>query len=555
MQAKRNRKGLSTFLMEPRGLEKTFQVLAHTRNPAAVGPLIRALDSPWPKVQLLALQALLNRREPEAPLAIIQRLGQWPEHLRQVVWEQRARLSSGLRDAIVSPDFELSLRALQAAVWLHEYDLAPILVNMLLSPATASGPLAADVLLQLAAELADELQAAKPGTPGSSLEYLHTQFLRSLTRAIEQFDLHKRTEVLIAGVLLADVNDPLWQRILDSPHHKAHRALAELLARSTRPEVIRLLLAFLEKPEVPPPILRILSRRRDPSFVTAFLDYLAQSPSPTLEKNLARLRSLSWLEDLEEILPRLTAEQQQRVVYLCNVCGIRRAQAQEVLRLALRDGHPLAKKAAVESVANVPGPWANALIRQAIQDPDPEVQAAAVRHLRPRGIVGALPRLIELLDSPHSAVQDAARESLQEFRFERFLAAFDLLDERVRHTTGQLVRKVDPTAIDRLRQELNSPVRGRRLRAIAMVEALQAFSQVEPELIALTQDPDHIVRTAAIRALGRCDSQPAREAVLAALNDQSVAVQLTAQSVLASKTERTSPSWTTSTVVTGMKPS
>ena len=37
-----------------------------------------------------------------------------------------------------------------------------------------------------------------------------------------------------------------------------------------------------------------------------------------------------------------------------------------------------------------------------------------------------------MVDSPHAVVRKAARESLAEFSFRRYLAAFDMLDEEVR---------------------------------------------------------------------------------------------------------------------------
>ncbi|MCS7238715.1 MAG: HEAT repeat domain-containing protein [Thermoguttaceae bacterium] len=514
------------------GVDLTFRVLATTRNPAALPVLIAALDSPWAKIRRLAVEALLTRRDPEGHRAILERLAHWPKDLRQLVWRERARLGATLRDFVLSPDFEQSLRGLQAAVWLRDYDLAPILVNMLLCPSSSAGAVAADAVLQLAQALAEELEKAPPTGIPPALQTAKAQFLRSLSRAIEHYDLHQRTEVLVAALILADPLDPLWRRVLDDPGHKAHKALAELLLKSSRPEVLRLILRQLEQADAPSVVLRAVAKRRDLTFVGALLSLLSENGSAELARNLGRLRGFSWLEDLEEFIPKLDAKQQLGLVRLTQVSGIRRLQAQEVLRQIVRLGLPAARTAAVNALADFTGPQANVIICQALQDPEPEVKAAAARQLRSRGIVGAIPRLIDLLESPEPVVQEAARESLQEFRFDRFLAAFDLVDEGVRHTTGWLVRKVDPTAVDRLRQELASPIRARRLRAIAMAEALHALTDVEQELIALTKDVDHLVRAAAVKALASVSSTEAHQAILEALNDSAAAVQHAARTAL-----------------------
>jgi hypothetical protein len=105
------------------------------------------------------------------------------------------------------------------------------------------------------------------------------------------------------------------------------------------------------------------------------------------------------------------------------------------------------------------GPVSQKLLFELAADVDPLVQAAVVGHLRDTGAPGALPRLIQLLESPDEVVCDALRDSLSEFNFDRYLAAFDTLDEAVQASTGSLVKRVDVTAMERLAGEFNTPSR------------------------------------------------------------------------------------------------
>ncbi|MCY0683031.1 hypothetical protein, partial [Klebsiella pneumoniae] len=77
--------------------------------------------------------------------------------------------------------------------------------------------------------------------------------------------------------------------------------------------------------------------------------------------------------------------------------------------------------------------------------------------------------LVDLLDSPHEVVQEAAREALAEFKLPRFLQAFDGLSESSRHSTGQLVKRVDANLAVGLQAELAAPGRVRRLRGLQVV--------------------------------------------------------------------------------------
>jgi HEAT repeat protein len=172
------------------------------------------------------------------------------------------------------------------------------------------------------------------------------------------------------------------------------------------------------------------------------------------------------------------------------------------------------------------------------------VQAVAVGQLRSRSIPGALTRLIDFVDSPHEVVRKAAAESLSEFDYDRYLAAFDLLDESVRRSTGLLVRKINPHALSSLREEMKNQSRTKRLRALAIAMAMDAVSELEPGMLALLRDEDHLVRAEAAKALSDCDSVTAREALQEALFDRSVVVQETAERSLqqiASRSRARSP--------------
>jgi HEAT repeat protein len=184
--------------------------------------------------------------------------------------------------------------------------------------------------------------------------------------------------------------------------------------------------------------------------------------------------------------------------------SMKRLEVFKTIDYLLRYGKPGGRVAAAEALAQFGGAEANTLALVALESGDPSIQAAVVPQLRQRGIPGALGRLVEQLDSPHELVRQAARKALAEFSVERFLAAYDLLDEEVRQTTAALVRKIDPAATTTLAEEMKSPSRTRRLRALGAASAGRMISELEPRVVKLMTDDDHVVRTEAARALSTC---------------------------------------------------
>ena len=169
---------------------------------------------------------------------------------------------------------------------------------------------------------------------------------------------------------------------------------------------------------------------------------------------------------------------------------------------------------------------------EALGDPDPQVQAQLLAQLRERGVQEALNILLVAIDSPHAVICDAVQKSLADYTFSRYVQAFDKMEDKVRRGTGLLVKKIDAAAIGGLMHELESESHGRRLRGLEMAIAMEAVGRVEPLVVWLLNDEDHIVRTLAAEALVANDSEAARQALQAALRDPHVAVRDAAENTL-----------------------
>ena len=513
------------------GLNTTFRVLCDTENEAATRVLIPALDCRFPAIRDRALEALLRRRSPAGHREIVSRLHTFDDPWRERVAENRERMVPALREAVISADRQTCINGCRAAVWLRQYDLIPALLTGLEDPSNPNATDLSEALLDLAGLLCDELSSAADRGQRRDAHLVRRRMVGALEMSVGRFAKHRRREIIEAFLLLTYRDDAVLRQVLQDPYHPAFVVLVEMLSKIPHDSVMRLLLSFLDDPRAPSAAISIVSKRSDATFVRYFLHKIGREATPAVMHNLKRIEAVAWIRDAAT-LDLCDDAEQCAATRLAMVSAIPRAHAFSLVEHLLLHGKPGGRRAAAEALDRFRGSDANLLALQALDDHDPEVQAKILVQLRNRGIPGALARLVEMVDSPHEIVRTAARKSLAEFTFSRYVASFDLLDEEVRISTGELVKKVDPQTPALLRAELASLVRSRRLRGLAVVQALDLAGDMEDAVVPLLSDEDHLVRAQAATALGRCLSETAREALTEAVSDRSPAVREAARASL-----------------------
>jgi hypothetical protein len=522
-------------------LNITLELLANSPNASADAVLLPALDSHEPKIRDGALRALLHRGCLDAQRYAVGRLHTFNDEWRALISDYRGRMSIAIRDAVLSTDVQLCKNGCELLLQFRDFELAPALINAAEDETNPNRGLAAHTLLQLAEMLYQELNAATDPYNRRDPQRLRQQVVTALEQSLLRYNRHRVVAVLESFLLLANRDNPTLKSILSDPRNGNYLPLADMLTHSPRPGVMRLVLSFLDDPHAPSAVMTLLAYRHDDKFVEALLRKVGNEPSPAVVQNLRRIENIAWLQSEEAVVQRLDDAGQRAAVALAVRSGVNRRTVFKMLEALLLRGKPAGRTAAADALASFNGAEANTLAMRALQDPDPEVQAKIVPQLRHRGIPGAVGKLIELLDSPHAVVRDAARESLAEFSFKRYVAAYDMLDEEVRRSTGEMVAKVDPDALPLLLEELRSPARSRRLRALSMSAAMGVITPIEYDLHERLLDEDHLVRAETARVLALCDTLDTHDALREALSDSSLTVREAAEASLKTLKQPTTP--------------
>ncbi|HZZ71214.1 MAG TPA: HEAT repeat domain-containing protein [Pirellulales bacterium] len=514
------------------GLATTLRVLTKTKNEAVSAVLVPSLDCADAGVQEGALLAILQRYNVAGQREIVRRLHTINDRWRKILADNYGRMTAVLRDAVLSSEHQLCVNGCQAALWFREYDLMPALINAAEDEAHPNRNLAAATLLQLAELLYEELAQPRDSRRRRDPSLVREHVISALEKSVQRFSKHRRIEVLEAFLLLVNRDNCALKQILQEPHHPAFVPLIDMLAHSKRGGVMRLLLSFLDDPRAPSVGLNALAKRTDPKFIDYLLKKVGYEPSATASQNIKRLETISWLHADQRFVTTLDDASQHAAVQLAVRSGMNRQEVYQLLERLLNEGKVGGRRAAAQALAQFNGAQANGLALRTLQDKDPFVQAQIAVQLRPRGIPGALSKLVEMMSSPHEPVKQAARQSLDEFTFKKLLLTFDLLDDDNRRQTGELVAQVDPLAAEQLKIELTTASRTRRLRGLAMANAMQIADQVEECVLDLLSDDDYVIRAEAAKALSGSNSLAVYAALREMLADRSFVVQEAAEESL-----------------------
>ena len=514
-------------------LQTTFEVLSSSRNNSAVPVLMSALECSDGAIFERALKTLVSRRNRSGHFAVVSRWHLLSAEQRELVRAGRGKMSAALRDGVLSDDDQTFKNASDIVEEFGEFDLVSALVTLSENKQHKHSSQATALVVRFANLLSEMVHGRRDKKDRRNPNMIRHQVLESLERSVERFRKHNRSELIEAFVVVGGSSSGLLRAIIEDPHHACYLTVAHTLSTSESTAVVKLLLSFLESKYVSQASLTIISKRADSVFLRHLLQFVGNHPTDNMKKNLLRIRNFAWLKAKGWNIGELDEADQERYAALVSASGLNKDEILELLKDLLKKGQPGGRAAACEMLATMQGERPNRLILDALNDPAPQVQAAATRQLRDRRVTGAMGLLIKLVDSPHELVRDAARESLSEFSLENYLKQFDALDDESRRSKGELIAKVDKDFLSKLTVELDSRSCRNRMRALEIAEVTGMVRPLAADLIERLEDADHLIRAATAEILQHCPTAKVQQALQYATHDRSPAVQNAAKSTLA----------------------
>lgn len=417
--------------------------------------------------------------------------------------------------------------------------------------------------------LLDLLEADEPRIPETALAAVRDLTDRMVTRlhqgdesVLSQFDeqavrshrstamhsLSSRTQtladrtnplpVLRALLTIGCPEDKAIQNVLCRRDSPAQAAAVKLLAEESCAPFFELICEFLATHAPPAVIFDVIRSRDDLEFVLHLLNWLPDSPSAFLKRNLGRLRELSWLHGDSSVIRALPDTVHDRLVILINFVPLDRDTKNYLKAWIVRQSGGKGRAAASDVLKTLPVDEVKNILQEALTHDDPEVEAWATSSLRSQKQPNTFEELLQRLDQNLDVVRDAARDELDSFDVNRVLQLFSRLSPSQGRQCGQTLLKINPNVPAELTREMSHPFRQRRIRAIKATETLGLFDEVGSSVLEALSDPEPTVCCAAIETLGRNPFHGSIEAIQVKTTDESRSVRNAAVKALAILHER-----------------
>ena len=334
-----------------------------------------------------------------------------------------------------------------------------------------------------------------------------------LDASVSRYVKHTRREIITAFLLLSQRDNVVLKQILQDPHHPAYLPLIDDLLHDPHGGIVRLLLGFLDDPRAPSSAISVLIRRSDPKFIRNLLRKIGFAPSAAAAANLKRIDSIGWLRHRRS--NRRPAQRRRTAQSGAVDHGVVNETPGRVQDDRLSG--PLRQTGRPRGRGRGPGPVRRSRGQRSGPGGSGKRRSRRFRRRLCPSSANAASRCPAAgwSNSRTAPTRWSGRPRARpgEFSIERFLAAYDMLDDEVRRTTGELVRKIDPEGSATLAEELKSPSRTRRLRALGAASACGPDrSTLEPTSSNCCPTSDHVVRSRGRPGLGCLRTPTSRQA-------------------------------------------
>lgn len=486
-------------------LTKTFGVLAASDSAEAGDLLIAGLESAFEPISLAAAAALLDRDELSGQREILTRFGRLPLGVKQSLQAKAERFDAVLRQMLIQGSDDQRHEGLEAVRWLHAVDQIPQLVQLLCrDDLPETGTVAACLIDVVNLVEEDVRQTSVTDSSRNLILTRRDRALMHLDQAISQrYEPLQAKDAVIEAILILGpsqhntVKKVLWQAAAD-----CRERAGRMLLTSSHPKIMRQVLESLKQSYPHPKAFEAVSTRTDIEFLCEFIGMAHAKSTPTLVKNLKQIDHLNWLECPRppfELIPPALQPAMLSLVYATKVSPEHKSLAQDWL---LHHGGPEGRMAAAERAAHVDEDVIQDVLVESLDAADEHVQAWAIGQLRDHAVPETFALLLERLDSPSPEVRAAVRSELSDFNLERVFGLLEQLDAATASRVGEIVRKIDGQACEKLAHDLRHAIRPKRIRAAHAIIKLGFQKELLPPLLELAGDPDFLIRRTMAEVLG-----------------------------------------------------
>ncbi len=495
-----------------RPLPRPLAVLAAEKNRAADEALFEALAHVAPGIQAAIVDALLRRDHPATLLKLVRSAKTLDEQVQHLLVIRIRGLHNTLRAAMASPAFEDRAAAMGLIVAAVDGSSADTLTDALRSRCHRTRELAASSLHEITHRLIEDMQSRKehPGLP-----HKLNALVEALREVVARWELHFQPKALEAALWLFDRVEPAFSQKLREPQAKIVHMLNELIEGATDPKLAGAVLRALTIPELRTAATCAITRAKNSQLVRAILHEAWVLADHDVERALRWVPEGRWLDNWSLELPKLSDPQAARAVQLLAALGGSVERKMERYRAMLGAPRASIRRETLWRLVADRSPAATETLALLASRTTDELSPIAARECRRRR---ASPAAV-----PSAPPDRAPGDWIVDFfaQFERLSRSE--LEQRIARARADL-----STTLAFLREKLLGSDPLDRARALRAVHDLELSAELDEEIYKLANDPDRVVRAAAVAMLVELPGPTTTRILRSALHDPDERVQANA---------------------------
>jgi len=265
---------------------------------------------------------------------------------------------------------------------------------------------------------------------------------------------------------------------------------------------------------------QVLRDRRDPAFAKAVAAEVAALRDERAVQQARTPRELPWWGPVQHVATEVDTRSATRLVVLLRDAKVNPDKRQEMLEPFLLHPDPNVQITVVDAIRELKCSGGFVALGKLLASGSTGTGVRAAAQL----VIDAAPPqrialLTPLLGSIDPELRRLAVREVSKVSFQHYLERFDSMSKNQREAAAKALAKIDGGMLDRIADEIGSFDPSRRLKALHIVELLDAGAELRGPLLELLDDPDKRVRATAVRIVEVTGSREGVQVLLGALAD------------------------------------
>jgi HEAT repeat protein len=515
------------------GVSATFQMLAELLPEQRLALAEAALREPFLELQTAALSVLIDPAGLNRPDLVVQHYTDLLPEVRRRVAAQPQLFQAAVREEILSGSEWARRAGYEVVAAMDGFNAMATLARAFSDPSALVRECAADLLEGLAQRYYYHLVAFRMHGDPQSREFVERHrdaVIRSLGDLLRAYPAHGKRVFLDLAIESDPDSYPLVTDVVlarrDVPTFAAF--VAALSSSPTRSAVELLFKLYLEpRTRLREVAVEVMRMRHDAAFASLVAATLARMPQDAFESLARRVREIPWWGAVEAA-PDLDSISAAKMIEFVSKSGLEREARDAKILWFHSSPYPEVRARVLATLQALDYPSISDLAAGFLQDPSDDVKLAAARAIVALGSPNKTRLLLPFLTSTRPELREISAREVSGASFDRYLRSFDTLDPRTRELAAKALAKIDHRIVERLAEEITSLDADRRLKALRIIDYVEAQGNLRELLLELLRDPDRRIRATVLKIVELTGSLEGMKHLVEALNDPDARVRANA---------------------------